>query len=199
VRLVNAAQLPSTSWFGNGLIAGLTVATADPIYTLGNYNVTNNGATDYTLLNTNTSSAFVPAALMGDALTILSSAWQDSWNSGTVLTSRNPVTTTVNAATLEGIVQSVTVNGTQQYSGGVENFLRLLENWSSSITLTYNGSIMVMYPSQYATNYWIGPGTYYNPPNRQWGFDQDFMGGQADIPPIMPQLKYVIRSTYSAW
>ena len=42
-------------------------------------------------------------------------------------------------------------------------------------TLTYNGSIVVMYPSQYATNYWIGPGTYYNPPNRQWGFDVNFM------------------------
>jgi len=194
VRLVNGSQLPSTAYFGNGLISGLTVATAQPIYTLGNYNVTNAGATAFTLGST-TNGGAVPAALIGDALTILSSSWQDSWNSGTSLSSRTPVNTTVNAAALEGIVPSAN----SHYSGGVENFLRMLESWNNSITLTYNGSIVVMFPSQYATNYWIGPGTYYNPPNRQWGFDLNYTKGQSSQPPMSPQAKYVIRSTFSSW
>ena len=82
---------------------------------------------------------------MGDAITVLSANWKDTYNSNTNLSSRVPSATTVNAATLEGIVQSTNV-GSTYYSGGVENFLRLEENWSG-LTLTYNGSIVVMFPS----------------------------------------------------
>ena len=131
VRVANGGTLPSE---------GLTVATPDPIYVLGNYNANgvslNNG--------TNVVNA-LPAGFMGDSITILSSNWKDSNTSSTALSSRNAANTTVNAATLEGIVQSITVNGTKHYSGGVENFLRLLENWSSSTKLTYNGSIIVLF------------------------------------------------------
>ena len=88
---------------------------------------------------------------MGDAVTVLSSSWNDStYTAGLDKSSRTPVSTTINAATLEGIVPS---DGAH-YSGGVENFLRLLENWSSATTLTYNGSIVVLFDSQYATGYW---------------------------------------------
>ena len=201
VRLVNAAQLPSTTLLGNGLIAGLTVATAQPIYTVGNYNVTNNGATALTLGST-ISGGTAPASLVGDSLTILSSQWSDSYSlshtGDTTPNGRPAIQTTVNAATMEGIVQSVTANGTKQYSGGVENFLRMQENWSG-VNLTYNGSIVVLFPSQYATNYWINPGTYYNPPNRYWGFDLNFLKGQNYLPPLTPRTKKVIRSAYSAW
>jgi hypothetical protein len=58
---------------------------------------------------------------------------------------------------------------------------------------------VVLFPSQYATNYWIGPGTYYNPPNRQWGFDATFGKGQAYLPPLTPSVKEVIRTSWSAW
>ena len=203
VRLVNGSQLPSSTLFGNTFFSGLTVATAQPIYTLGNYNVTNNGATAFTLGST-TNGGTVPAALIGDSLTILSQNWSDSYSlantavSSTTLNGRTAIQTTVNAAALEGIVPSVTVNGTKQYSGGVENFLRLLENWNG-VNLNYNGSIVVMFPSQYATNFWIGPGTYYNAPNRNWGFDLNFTKGQSYQPPMSPQVNYVIRSAYSAW
>ena len=112
---------------------------------LGNYNASG------TSLNNGTNVAnTAPAALFGDSITVLSTAWSDSYTSSTALSSRTPAATTINAATFEGIVQSVGAN----YSGGVENFIRLLENWSGSTTLTYNGSIVVMFPSQYATNKW---------------------------------------------
>jgi hypothetical protein len=62
-----------------------------------------------------------------------------------------------------------------------------MENWSG-FTLTYNGSMVVMFPSQYATNFWIGPGTYYNPPSRAWGFDLNFTKGLSYLPPLTPSV-----------
>jgi len=90
-------------------------------------------------------------------------------------------------------VQSVTnING--NYSGGVENFLRFLESWGG--TVTYNGSIVVMFPSIYATNYWIAPGTYYQAPTRNWGFDYNFLQ-QAKLPPMTPQVKKTVRVSWN--
>jgi hypothetical protein len=182
VRVFNGVQLPN-SW-------GLTVATPWPIYVYGDYNKQQTPA--LVSSGTNTGNTF-PAALMGDSITILSGAWNDTYGSGASLGSRNDATdTTVNAAMLEGIVQSSGAN----YSGGVENFLRYLEDWSSN-TNTYNGSIVVMFPSIYATNFWIAPGTYYNPPVRTWGFDANFLQ-QNKLPPLTPQLKKTIRVSWNA-
>ncbi|HEY3931150.1 MAG TPA: hypothetical protein VGM58_02150 [Verrucomicrobiae bacterium] len=184
VSITNGAQLPSSS--------GLAVATPDPIYVMGNFNTQTNSAHSDTNLNSTTYT--YPAALFGDALTVLSSNWKDSYTSATSLTAstgggpRTPVATTVNAATLEGIVPSSGAN----YSGGAENFLRLLENWTSSIALTYNGSIVVMFPSQYATNIWQNTGNYYNAPKRQWAFDLNFTH-QGGLPAMTPRVKGIIR------
>jgi type II secretory pathway pseudopilin PulG len=174
VRVANGASLPS---------AGLTVMTPDPLYVLGNYNL-NNG-TDITPGQTNTANT-VPAGFIGDSITILSPNWKDTYNASTALTSRTPTNTTVNAATFQGIVEST---GTQ-YSGGFENFLRLLENWgnSSTTTLTYNGSVAVMFPSHYATNFWVNGSPVYNAPKRAWAFDLNFKR-QSGQPPCMPQYK----------
>jgi hypothetical protein len=178
VRIANGSVLPDQ---------GLTVITPDPLYVLGNYNA--NGSS---LGTTNTSNT-QPAALFGDSITALSTGWSDSWNSSTGLSSRNPSATTINAATFEGIVQTVGAN----YSGGVENFIRLLENWSGT-TLTYNGSIVVMFPSQYATNKWQQTGVYYNAPTRNWAFDLNFqtMNG---LPPLTPKVTKKIPQTWSVY
>ena len=82
------------------------------------------------------------------------------------------------------------------YSGGVENFLRMLENWSGQ-TLYYNGSIVVMFPSQYATNCWQQTGYYYSAPNRSWAFDTNFFIGD-NLPPLTPRSYGVIRATWNA-
>jgi hypothetical protein len=181
--LVNGQELPS---------AGLTVATPFPIYVKGNFNTTTNGITFSTALGDVANT--LPAALMGDAITVLSTNWSDANTSTTAIGSRTPANTTINAACLEGIVPS---NGTN-YSGGVENFLRLLENWSSSTTtLSYNGSIVVLFTSQYASSPWPGTGTVYNPPTRAWGFDNNFMQ-QGKLPPMTPQVRATVRSNWSA-
>jgi hypothetical protein len=173
VRVINGQEL---------LPSGFTVATPFPLYVLGNYNTTTNGSTFSTILGDTTNT--YPAALMGDAITVLSAGWNDNlYTSSYPLSARPSVNTTINAATLQGIVPS---DGTH-YSGGVENFLRLLENWSSATTLTYNGSIVVMFPSQYANSPWPGSGTVYGVPTRRWGFDPNFLN-LGKLPPGTPMV-----------
>jgi len=183
VRVANGGMLPP-----NTAPKGFTVATAMPLYVYGNYNVSN---TTSSSLGQNSTTYTWPAGLMGDSITILSGNWKDS----TTSQNPSPTTTTVNAAMLEGIVRSTNSN----YSGGLENFLRLLENWSGAgATLWYNGSIMVMFPSQYATNYWVAPGYYYGAPTRKWAFDTNYIQ-QAGLPPLTPQAKGVIRANWNAY
>jgi hypothetical protein len=181
VRVVNGGMLPSQT-----LGKGFTVATAMPMYVWGDYNVSNGVNSS---LGKNSTTYTWPAALMADSITILSDSWLDS----TTTKNPNPSTTTVNAAMLEGIVRST--NGL--YSGGLENFLRLLENWNNSVNLWYNGSIVVMFPSQYATNYW-NYGNYYTAAGRKWAFDTNFIQ-QAGLPPLTPQAKGVIRANWNAY
>jgi hypothetical protein len=182
VRVVNGTMLPTQT-----APKGFTIATKQPIYVLGNYNATNTSGSD---ISANSTSYTWPAGLMGDAITILSGSWNDS------TTTKLPTasSTTVNAAILAGIVQSTNT----LYSGGVENFLRTLESWGSSGNLWYNGSIVVMFPSRFATNYWQQTGNYYAAPNRHWAFDTNFTL-QVGLPPLTPQSKGVIRYNWTAY
>jgi hypothetical protein len=175
LRLVNGRYLPPD---------GLTVSTPNPLYVLGNYNAPVPGSADTTLTK--------PAALLADAVNILSPNWKDasSWKG---LSSRGAANTTVNAAILAGIVE--TVPGS--YSGGVENYPRFLEDWSGK-TLTYSGSMVVLFPSAQATGTWKGTGsTYgiYNPPKRDWHFDKNFLDPNK-LPPLTPMVISVIRGDW---
>jgi len=179
VRVSNGRVLPPD---------GLTVATQLPLYVQGHFNAPNTTAGLTNTANTK------PASLVGDAITVLSGNWSDA-NSSKALSYRTPVNTTVNAAFLAGIVQPTNTTGVRHYSGGVENFPRFLENWSSSISFTYNGSMVVMYPSQFATNYWVQTGTYYNAPSRKWAFDVNFLD-YTRLPPATPMVKKLVRGQW---
>lgn len=174
VRLVNGATLPPN---------GLTVVTPNPLYVRGDYNApaAHRGTTNTTQTR--------PAALIADAITILSGNWNDA-NSSQSISYRPASDTTVNAAFLAGIVPT-TPNA---YSGGVENFPRFLENWSGR-TLTYNGSMIVLFPSTKATNRWPGTGRVYNPPRRNWYFDLNFLNPNK-LPPLCPSVRAVIRGRW---
>jgi hypothetical protein len=179
IVLTNGVTLPNL---------GLAVATPDPLYIKGNYNV----ATNFIATNTgtaNTSQTF-PAAIYADAITVLSSAWNNA-NGKAAYTSRVAANDTVNAALLTGIVPS---NGTY-YSGGVENYPRLLEDWSG-YTLTYNGSMVAMFNSVYATAPYLNPGNYYYQPVRNWSFDVNF-NNPAKLPPLTPKVLYINRSAWA--
>ena len=202
VSVTNGALLPSSTPVVKGVsypTSGLTVVTPQPLYVIGNYNVETYGAPAPTLGSHNVANTY-PASFLADAITVLSANWPGDWTQGSY-TSRTTVSNTVNAACLEGIVASTggQNNGGDgpgaHYSGGIENFLRLLENWGG-VNLTYNGSIIVMFPSVYATNYWQMPGNYYGVPARNWAFDTNFLT-PSGLPPLTPNFRTVIRNTWA--
>ena len=173
VKVVQAAELPSL---------GLTVATPNPLYVQGHFNAQ---GTD---VGANATDNAKPASLVGDSINILSTAWADG-NSALALANRRAADTTVNAAILAGNVPS----GGGYYSGGVENFPRFLENWSSR-TLTYNGSMVAMFPSTIATAVWGGADVY-SPPARNWAFDENYTD-PLRLPPGTPEVRAVIKSVW---
>lgn len=178
VRVFNGTNLPNR---------GLTVVTPRPLYVQGDYNCTNKNA-----LGTTNTLATKPASLVGDGITVLSTTWTDA-NSTASVGSRVAKSTTVNAAFLAGIVETKTFGS---YSGGVENFPRFLETWGASAIFTYNGSMVVMFPSRYATNKW-GQSSVYGPPARNWGFDQNFKDA-TKLPPGTPSVNKLFRSNWSS-
>lgn len=174
VRVVNGKLLPPD---------GLTVATPRPLYVQGNFN-----APDPVTVGSTDTSKTRPASLVGDAINVLSKSWNDAANVSN--NNHGAGDTTVNAAFLAGIVPTVP----SHYSGGLENFPRFLENWSG-ITLTYNGSMVVMFPSRYATGYW-GSSSYYTPPNRAWAFDLNFLQLNK-LPPCTPGVRKLKRGQWT--
>lgn len=163
---------------------GLTIASPQPVYILGNYNCPTAD------LGTTNTSGTLPASIAADAITILSTAWQDT-NSAAALNKRIAGDTTVNAAFMAGVVQTSAAKG---YSGGIENFPRFLEEWTDK-KFTYNGSMVVMFDSAYATAPWTGIGGYYNPPIRNWTFDTNFTDPNK-LPPATPTGATLSRSTW---
>ena len=176
VRVVNGLQLP---------VNGLTVATGRPLYVQGDYN-----QQDSANLGTANTSTTRPASLVADAITILSDAWQDK-NATKGSTPAGAAPTTVNAAFLTGVVE--TTKG--QYSGGMENFPRFLETWGSANIFTYNGSMVKMFPSLYATGVW-GQANVYSPPARNWAYDTNFED-PTKLPPQTPSLLKMIRGKWA--
>jgi len=195
VRLRNGQDLPE-----NGGL-GFTVATPNPLYVQGHYNQPVNA-----YLNTSNTTTTVPAALMSDALTILSGNWKDS-DSTDPATSRDAINTTVNAAILTGVLPSTGTKNTQ-FSGGVHNLPRLLEDWLNVSSggqqrLTLNTSILRLFNSKMATNQFRNPinfglanNPYYDPPVRQFSYDLNFRDYNK-TPPGMPTALVLIKKDWA--
>ncbi len=196
VRLKNGQTIPPNmvNIAGNNQPSGFTVATPNPLYVQGNYNCPNSAY----LSTTNTTTDY-PASLVSDALTILSPNWVDSQSKIALGGSGKNVAAsdTVNAAILTGIVPS-TGSGSSQFSGGVMNLPRLLEDWGNggSVTLTLNTSIVNLFASNRATNQFQNPGVYYYAPTRQFSFDLNFLN-YTKQPPGTPMLGYVLRGKWA--
>lgn len=185
VRVANGTTIPTN---GPSVLqaTGFTLATPNPIYVWGNYNCPN-----FAHQSTTNTTATFPASLVGDAVTILSPSWTDSvyGNGATALISRDAVNTTVNAAIIAGTVYT-TGPAIGQFSGGINNLPRLLEDWSGRI-LTLNTSIVNLYDSAKATNQFQNPGNYYNAPTRNFNFNQNFLS-QFKLPPGTPLVSGIV-------
>jgi hypothetical protein len=171
VRVVNGSQIPNY-----GSQAGLTFSTNAPLYVKGNFN--SNGtipanATSMGVPETNEA----PAALIADAITILSNNWNDT-NSNKALSYRTATPTVVSAALVGGIVPSAG----NKYSGGFENYPRFLENWGG-VKFGYRGAVVALFDSEIATQPW-GSSDVYSPPVRVWAYNQLF---QTNTPAFAPR------------
>jgi hypothetical protein len=116
---------------------------------------------------------------MADAVTVLSNNWGPNGydtKGNEAVGNRDAENTSIYAGMISGIVPTTG----SSYSGGLENYFRLLEDWSWSNpdkALTYRGSMVMLYPSEVATGAWKSPGTgnnVYTAPIRDWAFDTLF-------------------------
>ncbi len=178
VRLSNASTIPS-----NGS-NGFSVATNGGLYVKGNYNTTTPPLSD----GTNP-----PAMLMGDAITLLSSSWNDA-NSSAALSSRVAAagTTTINAGILTGNTSATSTTA----SGGVQNVVRYLENWNGRY-VNLNGSIGRLLESKSFISPFQQPGTVYGiPQTRSFTFDSNLV---KHPPPGGPTTTAFSRGAFFTW
>lgn len=164
IRLTNGATLPKD---------GLTFVTDNPLYVQGNWNTganpPSNASTPDSTKPMDTSYGWRASAIIADAVTLLSNSWQDS-NATKGLNQRVASNTTVNAAIVTGNVP--TGSQGKNYSGGAENLVRFLEDWTGR-TFTYYGSMLQLYSSAYGNGIW-GKANVYAPAQLQWYFDDNF-------------------------
>lgn len=177
VRLKNGATLP----YNSTNKTGFSVVSPNSVYIQGDYNTgttaslkpPSNTASSYTPPN-DTPSPIVsgytraPAAVVGDAVNILSNGWTDANSTSTGPNGSGPAAsnTTINCAIVAGNVPTSTASG---YSGGIENFARFLEDWSNNKYFTVYGALALLYNSAQATDPWNT--ARYSPPNRRWYYD----------------------------
>lgn len=191
---------------------GFTVASENPVYIQGNYN---SNSSDPTWSSSKaTEPAHAAAAILADAVTLLSNNWDDdgvvgsSSKTGSLLypsdaVKYRPATTTyyrVAIAAGKNInfpIPSYATGTTYGFGtdGGLHNFLRFLENWSND-DLYYKGSLVSLFYSNYAT------GTFkccaysvYEPPDRHYIFDPLF-AFYTNLPPGTPMFRDIENLSY---
>jgi Tfp pilus assembly protein PilX len=202
VRLINGSTLP-----GNYDAAtpentkGFTFASENAVYVKGNYNVTGVGVSNsnnvtppenYSPQNT---ANHIPAAIVSDAVIILSNNWKDGESFATPFssTSRPASNTAVRFAMISG--DPVTGNNTfyspsqfGQLNGGVHNFKRFLEDWQTGGNrLNYSGSLINLFNSHNNNGFLKCCTTTYKPPTRDWTFDISFLNANR-LPPGTPYI-----------
>ena len=179
VVLTNGVTLPST---------GLGVATPDPVYIIGNYNVSTNG-TPANLGTFNTSQTY-PAAVYSDAITILSSNWNNA-----------------NSTSSHRQQDAGQRHRQRRFSHRQCSFRWKLLQWRRGefsalpgklerlhFYLQWLHGLHVHQPDCHGSL--AGTGTVYNPPTRNWAFDLNF-NNPAKQPPLMPSVIYVNRGAWT--
>jgi hypothetical protein len=145
---------------GSELAGPLSVVSEASLYVKGDYNTVSKK----------------PAALMADAVNLLSNAWDNTKTRGSTVPVATP--TTYNAAIVTG---NYSTNGSD-YNGGLENLPRFHENWRD-VRCTIRGSFVNLWESRYATGRWSS--ATYTPPIRDWGYDPD-LNNILNLPPGTP-------------
>ncbi len=225
---------------GDYLPRAMTLVTDQSVYIQGNFN--NNGAAQPTTAANVPDPNRLPAAVMGDTITILSNQCMSGQSlSGAALTPTNFLNTPggqidcgipglvapavpVNAGIFHYIVTTpMAVNaaflsstmvscgnlgraacpvGSPAYSGGLNNYYRLLEGWtkddgSNQQYFNYRGSFVSLgAPLEYSGQWIPGSATgYAHVPTRNFNFDTNFQAF-ALLPPLTPTVIYLQQDVF---
>ena len=164
----------------------ITIATKHPIYVEGDYN----------------NVGWQPSAVMGDAITLLSRAWNDGNNEQSD-PRQNAQSTEYYMAVLAGHSptpcdhEDVGCPG-GNYGGGLENYLRFLEHWnwtSPRPKAFYRGSLVSLYFAQQPPEANWACCVYYVPPDRDWAFETRFQDPN-NLPPGTPVVGNVLQTAF---
>jgi Tfp pilus assembly protein PilX len=208
VRLINASVLPGiydTTTPAN--TKGFTFASENGLYIKGNYNATGVGVSsssavtppeNYSPQNT---ANHIPAAVVADAVTVLSNNWNDgnSFANPFSRASRVASDTVIRFAMLAGDPMTGLSSFYQpsyfgQLNGGVHNFKRFLEDWNGR-RLNYTGSLINLFNSRNNVGFLKCCDTVYRPPFRDWAFDPSFLNANR-LPPGTP---YIFSITFTGF
>lgn len=220
---------------GNYLPNALILSSDQAIYVQGNFNNnahngTRNGTNNLPESDVNIpSDDRLPASIVADTITALSNECispsesnvpGSQLNCGILRTGTTPITgagkpMAINAAFLSNTDVSVgnyhTAGETlpaltaRSYSGGVNNYIRLLEDWGNKYALNYMGSMISLgTPLEYSGQYLSGGGElatrtdspYYNIPFRNFNYDDRFNRNE-NVPPLTPKASYVKQSNFN--
>jgi Tfp pilus assembly protein PilX len=168
VRLANGEQLAGP----------LTLVSNCPVYVKGDYNT---GVAEGEMGDGYTGAyGKQPAAVITDAINLLSNSWDDTKGPGDGLS--DATETTFNMAVVTGN-QVTEFNGA--YNGGFENLPRFHEDWSG-VNAIIRGSFVNLWQSKVGVGDWSYGSPRYTAPNRDWDFDSDFLDAD-NLPPYTPR------------
>jgi hypothetical protein len=221
VRLFNGEDLQTT---GTGdklsITKGLTIATENMVYIWGNYNTTgiNGQPPGGSTLNDPAQTYYysgnqVPASIVADAFFPLSKTWFDSSSAmhsdslAMRLADLNLPSVENETSVRAGIIAGNNLSalsgspdagnsgsGESRLNGGMHNFPRFLENWSSR-RWNFVGALIPLYHSTQALGPYNADSTIYSPPIRNWAFDISFTD-PTRLPPGTPSFEYVMPTGF---
>ncbi|MGA1823834.1 MAG: PilX N-terminal domain-containing pilus assembly protein [bacterium] len=188
--LIYASQTPTSGYSAGSTVQAIKLAksasprlldettfvTDNPVYIEGDFNTLNKRG----------------CCIISDAMSILSNAWSSAQASAPG-SYNNASQTSINAAFITGNVPTPAGGG--DYSGGLENFPRFLENWSG-VQCIINGCFINLWSSQQATGKWED--AQYSPPIRSWGWDTAFEDYNF-WPPLVPSIFSVQRVAWKGF
>jgi hypothetical protein len=189
VKLVNGSDLiDNLNTCPGNIPCGLTIVAENPIYVQGDYNCPGCAGNTFNARN-------VGAAVIGDAVTLLSDNWNDvnSFASPYNFALRVGSTTYYRTAIVGGkgvyFPQPAGTAADFGTDGGVHNFLRYIENWGGQ-NLNYEGSLVSLYYNRQAVGLYKCCTTVYSPPVRNYNFDLNFLQPSL-LPPRTPLFRDV--------
>jgi hypothetical protein len=192
LKLTRGTQL-SLGACPSGANCGLTIAAENPVYVEGDYNAPGSSF----------AGVHAGAAVIGDAVTLLSRGWNDVNSFGAPHNAGNGPRAALTTWYRLAIVSGKGLNFPQPAGtatdfgtdGGTHNFLRYIEDWGGQ-TLNYRGSIVSFYNSVQAVGVYKCCTNVYSPPTRGYNFDIEFLQPNL-LPPRTPLFRDINATGFS--